>query len=125
MGINQHITSIAHAAVYWGLGINNLPRIAYDPANIIHYTRERLISKLTYTNIVSAFLEPQFTLTQLQSAYEIIIGREFDKRNFRKKFLSLGFIHETENKWCDGARRPAKLYEFNSKTLQQIEQIFG
>lgn len=106
------------------LDANNLPSLAYDHSNIIAYARERLIAKLTYTNAVSAFLEKHFTLTQLQTAYEIIFDREFDKRNFRKKFLSLGLIHETDKLWRDGAHRPAKLYEFNSKTLQTLEHSF-
>lgn len=111
----------AHVAF---LDVNTLPNLAYDHANIIHYARERLIAKLTYTNAVSAFLEKKFTLTQLQSAYEIILGRELDKRNFRKKFLSLELIHETDELWRDGAHRPAKLYEFNSKTLESLSRSF-
>ena len=111
----------AHVAF---LDVNNLPSLAYDHANIIAYARERLIAKLTYTNAVSAFLEKRFTLTQLQSAYEIIFGREFDKRNFRKKFLSLNLIHETDEMWRDGAHRPAKLYEFNSQTLESLSRSF-
>ncbi len=106
------------------LDVNNLPELAYDHANIIRYARERLQAKLTYTNAVSAFLSSRFTLTQLQTAYEIIFGREFDKRNFRKKFLSLGLIEETDELWRDGAHRPAKLYKFTSKKLQSLERSF-
>ena len=111
----------AHVAF---LDVDNLPDLAYDHANIIAYARERLVAKMTYTNAVSAFLEKRFTLTQLQSAYEIIVGREFDKRNFRKKFLSLNLIHETDELWRDGAHRPAKLYKFNSQTLESLSRSF-
>lgn len=104
--------------------VRNLPPLAYDHASIIEYARERLIAKLTYTNAVSAFLERRFTLTQLQNAYEIIFDREFDKRNFRKKFLSLNLIHETDELWRDGAHRPAKLYEFNSQNLETLSRSF-
>lgn len=131
-----HAVSVTYMG--WGRGIEireagsnvafldaaNLPELAYDHASIIAYARERLISKLTYTNAVSAFLEKRFTLTQLQTAYEIIFGREFDKRNFRKKFLSLSLIHETDELWRDGAHRPAKLYEFNSKKLESLDRSF-
>jgi 8-oxo-dGTP diphosphatase len=111
----------AHVAF---MDVSNLPTLAYDHAHVIEYAHKRLISKLTYTNTVAAFLETRFTLTQLQSAYEIIFGREFDKRNFRKKFLSLGLIHETDELWRDGAHRPAKLYEFNSKSLESLSRSF-
>ncbi|UTX51546.1 NUDIX hydrolase [Candidatus Saccharibacteria bacterium TM7i] len=106
------------------MAVNNLPELAYDHANIIRYAHERLKAKLTYTNAVSAFLAPRFTLTQLQSAYEIIFDREFDKRNFRKKFLSLDLIDETDELWRDGAHRPAKLYKFKSSKLQALERSF-
>ena len=102
----------------------SLPSLAYDHAAIIRYAHERLISRVGYTNIVSAFLAPEFTLTQLQRAYEAILGRELDKRNFRKKFLSLELIHETGELWRDGAHRPAKLYRFNSKDLEVLSRSF-
>ncbi len=104
--------------------VNALPELAYDHAEIIAYARERLVAKLTYTNAIQAFLEKRFTLTQLQTAYEIIFDREFDKRNFRKKFLRLGLIHETDELWREGAHRPAKLYEFNSSTLESLARSF-
>ena len=106
------------------LDVNDLPALAYDHAAIIQYARERLIAKLTYTNAVSAFLEKNFTLTQLQAAYEIIFNHEFDKRNFRKKFLTLRLIHETGETWRDGAHRPAKLYAFNSTKLESLLRSF-
>ncbi len=106
------------------LPVDSLPELAYDHESIIRYARERLIAKLTYTNAVFAFLPKKFTLTQLQTAYEIIFGREFDKRNFRKKFLSLNLIHELNETWRDGAHRPAKLYEFNSKDLETLSRSF-
>ena len=124
MGCGRDITvrdAGSHTAF---LDVDNLPDLAYDHARIIRYAHERLRAKLTYTNTVSAFLEKKFTLTQLQAAYEIIFGREFDKRNFRKKFLSLELIHETGDLWREGAHRPAKLYAFNSKKLQSLERSF-
>ena len=106
------------------MAVNNLPELAYDHASIVAYAHERLIAKLTYTNAVSAFLPRRFTLSQLQTTYEIIFGRPFDKRNFRKKFLSLNLIHETNEMWREGAHRPAKLYEFNSRKLESLSRSF-
>lgn len=124
MGCGRDITvrdASSHTAF---MDVFNLPELAYDHANIIRYAHERLKAKLTYTNAVAAFLAPRFTLTQLQSAYEIIFGHEFDKRNFRKKFLSLDLIEETDELWRDGAHRPAKLYKFKSHKLQSLERSF-
>lgn len=124
MGCGRDITIREAGSHTAFLDVNNLPELAYDHANIIRYAHDRLKAKLTYTNAVSAFLAPRFTLTQLQSAYEIIFGHEFDKRNFRKKFQSLDLIEETDELWRDGAHRPAKLYKFKSSKLQSLERSF-
>lgn len=124
MGCGRDIVLSDPAARAVFTDINSLPELAYDHASIIRYAHQRLISKLTYTNAVSAFLAPKFTLTQLQTAYETIFGYEFDKRNFRKKFLSLNLIHETDEVWREGAHRPAKLYEFNSSQLESLNRSF-
>ena len=88
------------------------------------YARQRLIAKITYTNAVYAFLPQQFTLTELQTAYEAIFGYELDKRNFRKKFLSLGLVKETDQMRREGAHRPARLYTFNSNSLEVLSRSF-
>lgn len=100
--------------------VDTLPELAYDHADIITYARERLGAKLSYTNAAMGLLDTKFTLTHLQSAYEAVLGREIDKRNFRKKFLSLDLIHETPETWRDGAHRPAKLYAFNSGSIETL-----
>ena len=77
-----------------------------------------------YTNAVYAFLPKKFTLTELQVAYEAILGHELDKRNFRKKFLSLNLIHETDEMKREGAHRPARLYKFNANKLEALSRSF-
>lgn len=104
--------------------VDQLPTVAYDHEEIIRYARERLAAKLTYTNAAMGLLETKFTLSQLQAAYEAVLGRTLDKRNFRKKFLSLGLIHETPDMWREGAHRPAKLYAFNSTSLEVLSRSF-
>jgi 8-oxo-dGTP diphosphatase len=92
--------------------------------NIVHYAHTRLRSKITYTNAVFGLLPELFTLTQLQNAYEQIMGRELDKRNFRKKFLSLDLIHATNEYHKEGAHRPARLYRFNQQELEELSRSF-
>ena len=104
--------------------VDELPPLAYDHQKIIAYARERLAAKLTYTNAVYGLLQPKFTLTELQKSYEAVFGRELDKRNFRKKFLSLNLIKETNEISKSGAHRPARLFEFNSKSLDTLSRSF-
>lgn len=113
----------AHGMVSY-FPVNALPELAYDHKKIIEYAHERLISKLTYTNAVYAFLPQYFTLAELQKAYEAVFGRELDKRNFRKKFLGLGLTEETDQMRREGAHRPARLHRFTSDTLQVLSRSF-
>jgi len=104
--------------------VPHLPKLAYDHAAIISYAHERLRSKLEHTTTCVALLPEAFTLTELQSAYEAVLGHEFDKRNFRKKFLSLDMIEETGDSRREGAHRPARLYRFKSKTIERLVHNF-
>lgn len=104
--------------------LDNMPKLAYDHAKIIQYALDRLRSKVSYTNAIYALLERQFTLTQVQKAYEAVLGSPLDKRNFRKKFLSLDLVHETGEYLQEGAHRPAMLYEFNQPTLESLSRSF-
>lgn len=124
MGCGREISpNQAHSTVSF-FPVDALPPIAYDHADIIAYARKRLIAKITYTNAVYAFLPQYFTLTELQSAYEAIFGYELDKRNFRKKFLTLKLTEETDQMRREGAHRPARLHRFTSDTLQVLSRSF-
>lgn len=104
--------------------LDKLPALPYDHADVISYAHDRLKSKITYTNAVFALLPPLFTLTQLQQAYEAILGQKLDKRNFRKKFLALQLIKPTDQYYQEGAHRPALLYTFRQQSLQDLSRHF-
>ena len=57
----------------------------------------------------------EFRLSELQGVYETILGEKLDKRNFRKKILSLGLLKPTGKMEVEGAHRPAMLYKFKTK----------
>jgi 8-oxo-dGTP diphosphatase len=104
--------------------LKELPELAYDHTEIIKYAHDRLKSKIGYTNAVFALLPPHFTLSQLQSAYETILGHSLDKRNFRKKFLALNALEATKETVRDGAHRPAQLYRFKEPGLKSLSRDF-
>ena len=124
LGIEIHPSLGAETQQPAFFAVNALPRLAYDHAEIIAYAHERLKSKVNYTNAIFALLPVYFTLTQLQTAYEAILCRPLDKRNFRKKFLSLDLIHETNEYQRDGAHRPARLFCFNEMRLERSTRSF-
>jgi hypothetical protein len=57
-------------------------------------------------------------LTQLQKAYEVILGSRLDKRNFRKRISLLDIVKPLNKKQKSVGHRPAQLYKFKSKKLE-------
>lgn len=67
--------------------VNKLPKLAFDHAQIVSYALKRLEWKLEYTNVSQYLLPKYFPLSALQQIYEIVLDKEIDVRNFRKKIL--------------------------------------
>lgn len=113
-------TNDKYADVRWW-PVKHLPELAYDHSEIAKTALERLRSKLEYTNIIWSLLPDEFTLAELQEVYECILTTTFDKRNFRKKILSLKIIKPLAHKQRQGSHRPAQLYRFIARSLKQVD----
>jgi 8-oxo-dGTP diphosphatase len=103
--------------------VARVPHLAYDHDHILNTAVARLQARITYTTLIRHLMPREFTLTELQKAYEAILGHELDKRNFRKKILALDILKETGNKKTEGLTRPASLYTFTGSTVQTIETV--
>lgn len=95
--------------------VSDLPGLAFDNSRVIDYAQRRLRAKLDYSNVAYSLLPEEFTLSRLQASYEAILGRELDKRNFRKRILSLDIIEPTGRRSSEGRHRPAQLYRFRER----------
>jgi 8-oxo-dGTP diphosphatase len=101
--------------------IHHLPKLAFDHAKIVKMALGRLRAKLSYQPIGFNLLDAKFPFGALENLYMAILGREIDRRNFRKKILSFRFIEETEE-WHTAAKgRPGKLFQFNTKKYKEFE----
>lgn len=124
--LRSRVVSVAYMALYSGeieegfVDIESISRLAYDHIEILKVGVERLKSKLEYTTIVQKMIQEEFTYSQLQKVYEIILGEELDKRNFRKKIESLNIVSETGKTLQEGRMRPAALYRFNNDQVENI-----
>ena len=100
--------------------IDDLPALAFDHAEILTYALTRLRYKLEYTAVGFELLPEEFTLTELQSAYEIVLGEKLDKRNFRRKILSAAVI-ESSGRTRSGEGRPARLYRYRADAVAEVK----
>lgn len=111
------LKSYSHVTQAMWFPARKLPKLAFDHHKIVGYAIERLKNKIEYSNIVHGLLPDKFRLSDLQRVYEVILGHNLDKRNFRKRMLSLGLLRPTGEKELEGAHRPAMLYEFKTKEI--------
>ena len=98
--------------------VYRLPALAFDHDWILARALARLRQGILDSNVAFQLMPDKFTLTALQATYEVILGRQLDKRNFRKKILSSEVLEETGETWMEGRHRPARLYRFRPPSRQ-------
>ena len=92
--------------------IDKIPSLAYDHEEILESAIQFLKQKITESNILSSLFPNSFTMPELQKVYEAILNKQFDRRNFRKKLLSLDIVEDINETAKFEGRKPAKLYRF-------------
>jgi len=96
--------------------------LAFDHAEILKYALQRLRYKLEYTSVGFELLPNEFTLTNLQTAYEIVLGEKLDKRNFRRRILEAEILVETNRyREGEGQGRPARLYRYRKNAVTEVK----
>jgi len=115
---NVQAASDASAAAWFG--VHDVPSLAFDHAEILQVALERLRGKVRYKPIGFELLPKKFTLSQLQHLYELVLERELDKRNFRKRVLAMDLLVELDEVEQDVAHRAARLYRFDERKYQRL-----
>lgn len=116
----HHIEAHSDAMNAAWFSINDIPELAFDHDTILDMALKRLQGKIRYQPIGFELLPQKFTLTQLQKMYEIILERQLDKRNFRKKILGMNLLVDLDEIEQDVSHRAARLYSFDVKRYQQL-----
>lgn len=96
--------------------LDNVKDLAYDHEKILESAKNNLKKLIVSSNVLKELFPSGFTLPELQKTYEGILERKVDRRNFRKKLLSLGLIKETNKTEVFNGKKPAKKYFFNEVT---------
>lgn len=87
--------------------------LAFDHADILGLAVLRLRGKLAWSRVGYALLPERFTLRQLQSLHEAILGRQLNKDSFRRRMIATGLLVPTGEREAEVDHRPAALYRFD------------
>jgi 8-oxo-dGTP diphosphatase len=101
---------------------DEIEMLAFDHNQILEYALDRVRTKSEYSTLPFKLLSDTFTLSELQNVYEIILERTLDKRNFRKKILSLDILEETGEYRREGKMRPAMIYRLKAKSIFLLKE---
>lgn len=102
--------------------IYQLPALAFDHQEIIDKAIARLRAKITYEPIGFELLDRKFLFSDLEQLYMKLLGHDIDRRNFKRKIMSLGLIIELDEKGASvGAGRPGKLYAFDKAKYAALQ----
>ncbi len=102
--------------------INDLPELAFDHYNILVKGIETLKNEVRHKPTGFELLPLRFTLLELQTLYEALLGCKFDKSNFRKKILEMNILKPLNETKENVSHRPAKLFEFDIKRYKILEE---
>jgi 8-oxo-dGTP diphosphatase len=120
--LNEGLSSNLGQSEYKWVNVNDIPPLAFDHNVIVDYARERLKRRVKRRPIGFALLPQEFTMNQIQCLYECALGRDLDKRNFRRKLLKSNLLQETDHFIHSSAkaRRPSALYKFDEKKYRSL-----
>jgi 8-oxo-dGTP diphosphatase len=95
--------------------VDQVPELAFDHNEIIEFALKRLRDKSSYSALPCYLLPKEFTLTELQSTYELVMGSKLDKSSFRRKLDELDFLELIPGEFRLGKHRPAQLYRIKKE----------
>lgn len=102
--------------------IDEVPHLAFDHDVIIRDALARLRERIHFHPIGYELLPEKFTLKQLQSLYEAVLGIRFDRRNFAKKMLHLDILTQLDETVWPTPKREANLFTFNLEKYNELKR---
>ncbi len=119
--INIHHTQLKlkQHGLEW-VNYDDIEVMAFDHKVIMQACKLWLQNKLFTEPIASNLLPKKFSLRALQSLYTAILGEALDRRNFRKKILSLGYLVDVDQMETNVTHRPGKLYKFEARMQRKV-----
>ena len=111
-------SSFAKSAAW--IPLNEIDELAFDHFDILQTALKKLKNKIRIQPLGFNLLPEKFTLSQLQKLYEAILGRELDKRNFRRKMLKLQLVEMLEERQEKVPHKPSQYFKFNETNYNKL-----
>ena len=102
--------------------VNDIPKLAFDHDIILRDALSRLRERIHFHPIGYDLLPEKFTIKELQTLYEAVLGVHFDRRNFSKKILHLDILSQLDETVWPTPKREAKLYKFNIEKYNELKR---
>ncbi len=100
--------------------ISSMPRLIFDHTAMVNRALKKLQVRARTQPIGFELLPDKFTIPQLQGLYEAIYNKSLDKRNFRRKLLSMNLLEKLEEKEKESSRKGAWYYRFEPKNYENL-----
>ncbi|MBK6904166.1 MAG: NUDIX hydrolase [Saprospirales bacterium] len=117
----KEVQTVETHHAHW-FDLSAVPKLILDHNQMVSDTLEKLYRKARYRPIGFELLPEKFSIPQLQNLYETIYGRTLDRRNFRKKILSMDILDKLDEKNKSSSRKGAFLYRFNQSRYQEMAE---
>ncbi len=102
--------------------LSQLPDLIFDHPQMVKQALIDLQNQIRIKPVGFELLPEKFTLVQLQDLYEAILRKNIDKRNFRKKILSMGILEKLDEKEKETSKKGAWYYKFNESNYKILKQ---
>ncbi|MDE6192932.1 MAG: NUDIX hydrolase [Muribaculaceae bacterium] len=102
--------------------VENVPPLAFDHGEILRDALRRLRERIYFYPLGYELLPEKFTLKELQTLYEAVLGVQFDRRNFAKKMQRLDILTQLDETVWPTPKREAKLYSFNIEKYNELKK---
>ncbi|UYQ93502.1 NUDIX hydrolase [Chitinophaga horti] len=120
--ISEHLPQLSPDYDAHWLTLQEIPDLIFDHGKMITDALMRLRDKAHFHPIGFELLPEKFSLPQLRNLYEEIYQRPLDKRNFRKKILSMDVLEKLDEKDKSTSKKGANLYRFDKKKYKELTE---
>lgn len=110
------------ARAQW-FGLDEIPPLAFDHDEILKMALARLRERIHFKPIGFELLPEKFTMKELQSLYEAILGVQFERRNFAKKMLHYELVNQLDETVWPTPKREAHLFCFNKAKYEEFKRV--